>query len=141
MTNDALKPLLNQRVKVVNEPNLGTYQGRLVGFRPGKFALGELVILNPDGSTKVASKSDRTRWFSTGRCRVEAFPETADERKAAEKQRLARLTSEFVAGIIEEHHPEVADGEELEFLAAFYTPEAAQDARQVLGAVDEYLCG
>lgn len=135
MTNDEIRPLLNRRVRVVNRPNLGSYLGKLVGFRPGRFALGELVILNPDGSTKVASKTARVRWFATANCTVEAVP------LDPEKQRLAEVTGKLVQGLIETHHPQVQDEDELQFLAAFYTPEAARDARATLSAVDEYLCG
>lgn len=57
-----------------------------------------------------------------------------------EKQRLAALTGELVTGILATFHADALD-EDIEFLAAFYTPECAADARQILNATSEYLCG
>lgn len=73
-TNEELRHLLNRKVKVVNLPNLGSYQGRLVGFRPGKFVISGLAIMNPDGSCKAAPKHRSTRWFHTERCEVSELP-------------------------------------------------------------------
>lgn len=69
MTNDNLKPFLNKRVHVTNSVGGGVYTGTLAGFKPGKFAINQLLIHNSEGGT-TASKRDTSRWFTTEKCSV-----------------------------------------------------------------------
>lgn len=69
MTNDELKPFLNKNVSVVNTLGGGVYEGKLAGFKPGKFALSNLLIKNQEGGL-TASKRDTTRWFTSANCIV-----------------------------------------------------------------------
>jgi hypothetical protein len=57
----------------------------------------------------------------------------AEHRKA-----VVRLTSALVEGIVAQHFSD-ADDDLLDFASAFFTPECAADARQIVGAAYEYV--
>lgn len=69
MTEERLRQWLHKNVVVVNSVGGGKYKGRIVGFRPGKFALGDTRIISKDGGI-TSPKHDRTRWFVSARCDI-----------------------------------------------------------------------
>ncbi len=58
-----MKELLNTTVMVVSRKTGALYSGKVLGFRPGKFCIGNLAIINWAGGVTV-SKYRTTRWFA-----------------------------------------------------------------------------
>jgi hypothetical protein len=54
------------------------------------------------------------------------------------KQVVSRVTAALVGGIVAQHFAD-ADDDLIEFACAFFTPECAADARQIIGAAYEYV--
>ena len=57
---------------------------------------------------------------------------------AEHKQAVVRVTSALVEEIVAQHFAD-ADDDIVDFAAAFFTPECAADARQIVGAAYEYV--
>jgi hypothetical protein len=55
------------------------------------------------------------------------------------RARVIRVCQALLYGIVERHYADVTDEDEQEFICAFFTPECAADARQIVNAAEEYV--